>query len=233
MFLARQIPRVSVKGTGPRRSSSLDSQPNLYAFPFLPGSPASLFGQAHTPVAEERDPAGATGASPHVSNIMQSVAAPVASTQSAVQSPFSTVTINRFAELLASTDRTFAPPSLTNLAIREIEARRLPASQSLSQYSGLSQPSVGHLILPSYGSLPSMATPAGWQYTLATSSVDDLARTMLLQSIASSQRLQQNEAMQEQIFRAQIENDMARMEADAEDEVRRRIITMALLNGTL
>jgi hypothetical protein len=89
------------------------------------------------------------------------------------------------------------------------------------------------LILPSFGSLSPSAAPADWQSSLATSSADNLARTMLLQSIASSQRLQQNEAMQEQILRAQIENDIARMEADAEDEVRRRIITMAFLNGTL
>jgi hypothetical protein len=234
MFLARQIPRVSVKGTGPRRSSSLDSQPNLYAFRFLPGSSASLPGQAHTTVAEERNPAGTTGASPHVSNIAESVASPVASVLSTVQSPLNTLATNRFVELLAYADRSLAPPSLANLAVREIEARLLLASTNNNPFSGLSQPSVSHLILPSYGTQPSTSVPTGWQPTLATSSADDLARAMLLQSIASSQRPQQNEAMQEQILRVQIENDIARMEADAEeDEVRRRIVTMAFLNGTL
>jgi hypothetical protein len=35
-FLATRIPRLKVKGTGPRRPSSYKTEPNFYAMPFLP-----------------------------------------------------------------------------------------------------------------------------------------------------------------------------------------------------
>jgi hypothetical protein len=40
IFLAQQMPRINVKGQGPRRPGGFKAEPNLYALPFLPESKA-------------------------------------------------------------------------------------------------------------------------------------------------------------------------------------------------
>jgi hypothetical protein len=40
IFLAQQMPRINVKGLGPRRAGGFKAEPNLYALPFLPESKA-------------------------------------------------------------------------------------------------------------------------------------------------------------------------------------------------
>jgi hypothetical protein len=53
-FLATRIPRLKVKGTGPRRPSSYKTEPNFYAMPFLPMTDSRKSAPRAQPAAPSR-----------------------------------------------------------------------------------------------------------------------------------------------------------------------------------
>jgi hypothetical protein len=239
LFLARHIQRTSVKGTGPRRAGSIESQPNFYLMPFLPAVGTLTRGSnpAQTLPVEGQLSSGTMGPPANLSHVSESSSLPVASIarsralgQATLQSRLSTMPTTLSDSRAIS--HPSSAPSLARFAIRELQARRLLDQSNAVLRSGLFQPSESHLLLPSSGSLDP-TIPAVLTSTTASLTAGNLERGLAREAIASSLRHRQYEAMREQFLQAQIASAVARLETDAEDEERRRILAWAVRNGIL
>jgi hypothetical protein len=237
LFLARHIQRTSVKGTGPRRAGSIESQPNFYLMPFLPAVGTLTRGSnpAQTLPVEGQLSSGTMGPPANLSQ--ESSSLPVASIarsralgQTTLQSRLSTMPTTLSDSRAIS--HPSSAPSLASFAIGELQARRLLAQSNAALRAGLFQPSESHLLLPSSGSLDP-TIPSVLTSTTASLTAGNLERGLAREAIASSLRHRQYEAMREQFLQAQIASAVARLETEAEDEERRRILAWAVRNGIL
>jgi hypothetical protein len=123
-------------------------------------------------------------------------------------------------------------PSLACFTIRTLQTRRLLAQSNATLHQGPSQPSAGHLHLQPSGSSAS-TVPAVLTSNTGSLTDGNLERGLAREAIASSLRHRQYEATRAQFLQAQIASAVARLETDAEDEERRRILAWAIRNGIL